>query len=128
MITNSSTLICYSNIQAYNYMKNDQKNARPTLQDIADRVGITKMTVSRYIRNPDSVASKTQEKIAKVIEELGYIQNRAPAMLANASSKAIGVLLPSLSNQVFANFAQGIEVITKEYGYETLIATIVTMN
>ncbi|WP_290368742.1 substrate-binding domain-containing protein [Vibrio marisflavi] len=109
-------------MQAYNYMKNDQKNARPTLQDIADRVGITKMTVSRYIRNPDSVASKTQEKIAKVIEELGYIQNRAPAMLANASSKAIGVLLPSLSNQVFANFAQGIEVITKEYGYETLIA------
>ncbi|MEZ8824058.1 substrate-binding domain-containing protein [Vibrio amylolyticus] len=104
-------------------MSTDQ-NSRPTLQDIADKIGITKMTVSRYMRNPESVAVKTREKIAKVIEEVGYIQNRAPAMLSKSSSKAIGILLPSLSNQVFASFAEGIEAVTKVNGYETLIAHI----
>jgi LacI family gluconate utilization system Gnt-I transcriptional repressor len=98
------------------------KRSRPTLQDVADRVGVTKMTVSRYLRNPDSVAEKTKQKIAVALEEMGYIENRAPAMLSKASSKAIGVLLPSLSNQIFANFVQGIESVTKAHGYEILIA------
>ena len=101
---------------------NKLQQSRPTLQDIADKIGITKMTVSRYLRKPESVAKKTREKIARVIEEVGYIENRAPAMLSKSSSKAIGILLPSLSNQVFASFIAGIESITKENGYETLIA------
>ncbi len=98
------------------------KKSRTTLQDVADAVGVTKMTVSRYMRNPESVAKKTQEKIAAVIEQLGYIENRAPAMLSRASSNAIGVLLPSLSNQIFASFMQGVENVTKANGYETLLA------
>lgn len=98
------------------------KKARTTLQDVADQVGVTKMTVSRYLRNPQSVAEKTREKIAAVIEELGYIENRAPAMLSKSSSRAIGILLPSLSNQIFASFVQGIETVTKTHGYETLLA------
>ena len=32
------------------------KQKRPTLQDIAAHLGMTKMTVSRYLRNPNSVA------------------------------------------------------------------------
>ncbi len=61
-----------------------QRKTRPTLQDIADRVGVTKMTVSRFLRDPNSVALATQEKIAAVIEELGYIQNRAPSFLSKS--------------------------------------------
>ncbi|MCW8345794.1 MULTISPECIES: LacI family DNA-binding transcriptional regulator [Vibrio] len=99
-----------------------ERKGRPTLQDIADQVGVTKMTVSRFMRNPDSVAQKTRDKIAAVIEQVGYIENRAPAMLSKSSSKAIGILLPSLSNQIFASFVQGIEAVTKANGYETLIA------
>lgn len=103
-------------------MAQNSKKRRTTLQDIADQVGITKMTVSRYMRDPNSVAEKTREKIAAVIEEIGYIENRAPAMLSKSSSRAIGILLPSLSNQIFASFVQGIETVTKANGYETLIA------
>ncbi|KXF83438.1 substrate-binding domain-containing protein [Enterovibrio coralii] len=103
-------------------MAQQNKKARSTLQDVADKVGVTKMTVSRYMRNPESVAKKTREKIAEAIEEIGYIENRAPAMLSKSSSKAIGILLPSLSNQIFASFVQGIETVTKAHGYETLLA------
>ncbi|ELV8717971.1 substrate-binding domain-containing protein [Vibrio vulnificus] len=103
-------------------MAQHNKKPRTTLQDVADQVGVTKMTVSRYMRNPDSVAEKTREKIATAIEQMGYIENRAPAMLSKSSSRAIGILLPSLSNQIFASFVQGIETVTKAYGYETLLA------
>ena len=74
---------------------------RPTLQNIADKIGITKMTASRYLRDSNLAIAKTREKIAKEIEVTGYIQNRAPALLSKSSSKAIGILLPTFSNQLF---------------------------
>ena len=98
------------------------KPRRPTLQDVADRVGITKMTVSRYLKDPALVSAAVQEKIAVALDELGYIPNRAPDLLSNAKSKAIGVLLPSLTNQVFAEVIRGVEAITEPAGYQTMLA------
>lgn len=98
------------------------KPRRVTLQDIADAVGITKMTVSRYLRQPDAVAAQTGTRIQAAIDTLGYIQNRAPSMLSRASSKAIGIVIPSLSNQVFSALVQGVESVTRECGYDTLLA------
>lgn len=95
---------------------------RPTLQNIADHLGLTKMTISRYLRNPHSVAPDTGEKIAQAIETFGYIPNRAPSMLSNAKSRAIGVLVPSLTNQVFADVIKGIETVTDKAGYQTMLA------
>lgn len=97
------------------------KKKRPVLQDVADRVGITKMTVSRYLRNPDQVSVALQSRIADALDELGYIPNRAPDILSNATSRAIGVLLPSLTNQVFADVLRGIEAVTDAAGYQTML-------
>ena len=99
-----------------------QKNKRPTLQDVADQVGVTKMTVSRYLKVPALVSAAAQEKIAIALDQLGYIPNRAPDLLSNAKSKAIGVLVPSLTNQVFAEVIRGIESITEKAGYQTMLA------
>ncbi|SIQ96642.1 transcriptional regulator, LacI family [Aeromonas sp. RU39B] len=101
---------------------NENRKRRPTLQDIAELVGVTKMTVSRYLRDPASVAEATRLRIAEAVESLGYIPNRAPDILSNATSRAIGILLPSLSNQVFAAVVQGIESVTRPAGYQTLLA------
>ena len=98
------------------------KQKRPTLQDIADHLGMTKMTVSRYLRNSNSVAKETQKRIAVAIEQFGYIPNRAPEILSNAKSKAIGVLLPSLTNHVFADVLKGIEQVADIAGYQTMLA------
>ena len=98
------------------------KKKRPVLQDVADKVGVTKMTVSRYLRNPEQVSGALQEKISAALDELGYIPNRAPDILSNAKSRAIGVLLPSLTNQVFAEVLRGIESVTDIHGYQTMLA------
>src|SRR5699024_8085118 len=93
---------------------------RPTLQHIADHLGLTKMTISRYLRNPDAVAEETRKKIAAAIEQFGYIPNRAPSMLSNAKSRAIGVLVPSLTNQVFTEVIKVIKTNTNKAGYQTM--------
>lgn len=98
------------------------KKKRPTLQDVANIVGVTKMTISRYLRDPSQVSIEIQKEIATAVEDLGYIPNRAPDLLSNAKSHAIGILVPSLTNQVFSEVIRGIENVTKAAGYQTMLA------
>ncbi|WP_017893483.1 substrate-binding domain-containing protein [Serratia sp. S4] len=94
------------------------KNQRVTLQDIALLAGVTKMTVSRYLRTPDKVATETAAKIAQVMKEVNFTDSDE----ARSSQKPrIGVLIPSFNNQIFADLLAGIESITLEHGYQTLV-------
>ena len=97
------------------------KKRRPGLQEIANLLGISKMTVSRFLRDPNLVSESLRLKISSAIDKLGYIPNKAPDMLSNAKSYAIGVVLPSLTNQVFADILKGIEMVTDVKGYQTMI-------
>ena len=56
------------------------------------------------------------------MEEINYIPNRAPGMLLNAQSYTLGILIPSFQNQLFADILAGIESVTSEHNYQTLIA------
>lgn len=91
------------------------------MQDVADRLGITKMTVSRYLNDPQSVAEKTRQKIKQAIDELGFVASKVPAMLSKDSSRALGVLIPSFSNMVFAEVIQGITQVAEQHNYTVLI-------
>ncbi|MGM0703593.1 MAG: gluconate operon transcriptional repressor GntR [Pseudomonadota bacterium] len=98
------------------------KKRRPTLQDIADRVGATKMTVSRCLRDPATVSEGLRDRIFSAAEQIGYIPNRAPDLLSRATSHSIGVLVPSLTNQVFADVLVGIEAVTEPAGYHLMLS------
>ena len=98
------------------------KGNRITLEDIAKQVGVTKMTVSRYLTNPEKVAKATGLKIKAVIDEFGYVPNRAPVMLSQASTKTIGLTVSSFSNLLFSDLIDGAEARARKAGYEILIA------
>ena len=98
------------------------KKKRPTLQDIVDRVNATKMTVSRCLRDPETVSEGLRERIFSAAEQIGYIPNRAPDLLSRATSHSIGVLVPSLTNQVFADVIVGIEAYTEPAGYHLMLS------
>lgn len=98
------------------------KRRRPGLRAIADRVGVTRMTVSRYLRDPTSVSPANAAKIAAVIEETGFVPSRAPNLLSRASSRTIAALIPSLTNQVFSEVVIGMVEITEAAGYQLMLA------
>ena len=97
------------------------KKRRTGLQEIANLIGVSKMTVSRFLRDPTLVSEPLQLQISAAIDKLGYIPNKAPDMLSNAKSHAIGIVFPSLTNQVFADILKGIEMVTDVKGYQTMI-------
>lgn len=80
------------------------------------------MTVSRCLRDPDTVSEGLRERIFSTAEQIGYIPNRAPDLLSRATSHSIGVLVPSLTNQVFADVIVGIEALTEPAGYHLMLS------
>ncbi|CAB3684436.1 HTH-type transcriptional regulator GntR [Achromobacter pestifer] len=94
---------------------------RVTMQDVARRVGVSAITVSRALRTPDKVAEALRLRIARVCQELGYVPNHAASALASARSQTIVALIPSLSNVVFVDIITGIKDVLDRQGYHMLI-------
>ncbi|OCG28304.1 transcriptional regulator [Gilliamella sp. wkB108] len=97
------------------------KDKRISLQDIANLTGVTKMTVSRYLRNPEQVSDKNREKIAKVLKDIHYIPNLAPQIMLGSRSHCIGIVIPSFKNQIFLEVLAGIESVASAHHYQTII-------
>lgn len=97
------------------------KDKRISLQDIANLTGVTKMTISRYLKNPKQVSEKNQEKIAKVLKEIQYIPNLAPQIMLGSRSHCIGIVIPSFKNQIFTEVLAGIESVASVHNYQTII-------
>ncbi len=83
-------------------------SGRPTLADVASRAGVGTITVSRALRDPGRVSSELRERIDAAIEALGYVLNPNARALASARADVIGVLVPSLTNNVFSEVLRGI--------------------
>lgn len=65
-----------------------------TLKDIAEKAGVSSMTVSRVMNgNTKDVSAKTSERIKKIAEEMGYVPNSSARVLASRSSWLIAALL-----------------------------------
>lgn len=73
----------------------------PTLDDVAERAGVSSATVSRYLNSPAVVAKPTAERIAEAIQALGYIPNLLAGGLASSRSRQVSVLIPHLSDSIF---------------------------
>lgn len=65
-----------------------------TLKDIAERAGVSIMTVSRVMNDKKGkVSPETSERVRRIAEEMGYIPNSTARSLAARSSKIIAVIL-----------------------------------
>ena len=84
--------------------------SRVTLQSIADRLGVSRMTVSNAFSRPDQLSAELRRNILAVAAELGYTgPDPAARSLATGTSGAIGVLWTeplrlALSDAVTARF------------------------
>lgn len=99
------------------------RNSRPTLHDVAKIAGVGTTTVSRVINGGQHVAPEMLARIQRVMDELGYQPNQAARSLKNAQSKTIGLIIPSIVDPFFAEFAAVTESVAHEEDYVILLMT-----
>lgn len=94
---------------------------RVTLKDVSAASGLSLITVSRALRQPESVQEETRKKVLKTIEDIGYVPNLMARSLVSNRSNMIGVVVPILTSSLFADFAQGAETVLKGANLQMLL-------
>ncbi|MFA3917413.1 LacI family DNA-binding transcriptional regulator [Ruegeria hyattellae] len=82
--------------------------ARVTMRDVARAVGVSPMTVSRALRDDETVNEKTRHKIRQVAAELGYVYDTTAQAFRTQKSGFVAVTLPSINNANFAETFRGL--------------------
>ncbi len=92
-----------------------------TIYDVAREAGVSMATVSRVVNNNPNVKPQTRKKVFEAIERLGYRPNAVARGLASKKTTTVGVVIPDISNTLFAEVARGIEDIATMYHYNIIL-------
>lgn len=94
---------------------------RVTFADIAKYTGFSKTTISRYFNNPDSLTLENQEIIQKTLKDLNYQENKLGKILASGQSEFIGILIPNLYLNYYAEMLDLILASYEKYGFKFIV-------
>ncbi len=96
----------------------------PTLSDVAARAGVSISAVSRVLSNAPSsrVSSATRQRIEDAARELDYRPNFAARALKFSRTNVVALVVPDLTNAIFAELMRGVEEAASELGYMVLLA------
>lgn len=94
---------------------------RPTLQDIARKVGVSTTTVSYVLNGTGAVGAEMSKRIRATAKQLGYRANQAAKATRTGKSRTIGLILPDLTNPFFPLLAQPIQMAAYDAGYAVLL-------
>lgn len=97
------------------------KKSRVTISDIAKRVNMTNITVSRALSKPEKVKPETLEKILKVAEELNYVPNAYAQSLKQQQSHIIGIVTASIDNPFYGEMIKAISREAKKNDYSIML-------
>ncbi|MGA5821147.1 LacI family DNA-binding transcriptional regulator [Kitasatospora sp. NPDC094028] len=71
-----------------------RSGARPTVEDVAARAGVSRGTVSRVINGSPKVSTEAREAVERAVAELGYVPNQAARSLVTSRTDVIALVVP----------------------------------
>jgi LacI family transcriptional regulator len=98
-----------------------KKFAQITLQDIAKKLQVSKVTVSTALRDHPDISAETKTQVKIVAKELGYSPNFFARNLSSQRSGTIGVLVPKIAHHFFSSVIESIYDTALKHNYEVIL-------
>jgi LacI family transcriptional regulator len=92
----------------------------PTIREVAERAGVSTMTVSRVINKSGYISQKTRERVEATIAEMGYVPNTLARGLRFKQTKTIALVLSDITNPFFTTIARGVEDVASRHGFNVI--------
>src|SRR5579859_2895869 len=92
------------------------------LKDIAERLGVSVMTVSKALRDEHDVSPTTKARIKLLAQQMGYVPDSTAQGLRTRTSKLLGLIIPSLANPIFSRIILAVQERAFDWGYDVLLA------
>ena len=94
----------------------------PTQKKLAEKLGISQMSISRVINNRPGVGLKLKQKVLEVMKKSNYIHNRIASGLVSKATKIIGLIVPDITSSFFPEIAKSVEEKARENEYRIILA------
>lgn len=94
---------------------------RITIYDIAEKLNLAASSVSRALNDSGHINEDTKKLIVKTAAEMNYKRNSVASNLRKGQSRIIGVVVPFINQNYFANVIAGIEEAAYQKGYNLII-------
>ena len=92
------------------------------MRDVALAAGVSLMTVSRALREPQKLSDETRKIVLDAAQKIGYVPNSIAANLASNRSSVVGQIMPSIQNSLYADTVKGTSDVLRTAGLHLLIA------
>lgn len=92
------------------------------LSDIAERLNLTKVSVSKALRDHPDISKETRALVKKTAAEMGYSPNLLARSLSSQRSHTLGVVVPKIAHSFFASIIEAIQEEASAAGYGILLA------
>lgn len=92
------------------------------LKDIARQAGVSVMTVSKALRDEPDVSSATKSRLKALALQMGYVPDSSAQGLRTKTTKMFGLVIPSITDPIFARIVFAIEERAHELGYDIVLA------
>lgn len=99
---------------------------KTTLSEVAESAGVSVQTVSNVVNNKPIVRDETRELVQKHLAKCGYRSNALARSLKTNKSRLIGLVVPSMTNSMYAEVGESIVHEAEQRGYTVMMA--VTMR
>jgi DNA-binding LacI/PurR family transcriptional regulator len=95
---------------------------RVRLEDVARAAGVAKSTASRALNDPGArLRPETRERVRQAVEDLAYRPHAGARALKRADTGALGLVIPDLTNPVWARIVRGAVNRARERDFSVLM-------
>lgn len=94
-----------------------------TIKDVATAAGVSVATVSRVLNGSERVRDQTRQRVLDAARDLDYVPNETARSLIRKQTQMIGVLLPDVHGEFFAQVIQGLDAEARVRGYHLLVSS-----
>ena len=91
------------------------------MADVAREAGVSLVTVSRVINQPDKVAPETLAQVREAIDRLRYVPNLMAGSLASNRTRIVAAVVPTLASSIFSDTIDGLSLALAQAGYQLLV-------
>ncbi len=102
---------------------NDKPKRPVSIRGVAEHAGVSIATVSRVLNSPELVSPSTAERVQRAVRELGYRPNLFAKSLLTRRSRVIGVSLPDIHGEFYAELMHNADRRACERGYHLLVSS-----